>query len=161
MGAIVSGRHAGEERALKMSNGGYSVLHEVLAIAASRLAQTNEQRYWALWIASHDLPTFGHGISDYDISEMPWTHGGFEAERTFLLAVIDAALGRLGWESLGYSPPRVAESLAELRELVAVMRASDIGEGELELDPPSQYPTCEKHGVVLHDLGCIVCNNAQ
>ena len=90
---------------------------------------------------------------------MPWTHAGLEAERAFLLAVIDAALAHLGWESLDYSPPRVGESLAELRELVAAMRAEDIADGELEIEAPTQYATCDKHGVVLHDLGCIVCNN--
>ena len=130
-----------------MSNGGYSVLHEVLALAASRLAANDEQRYWALWIACHD-------------TEMPWTHPGLESERAFLLAVIDAALSRLGWESLDYSPPRVSESLTELRELVVAMRAEEVAEGELEVDAPPPYATCDKHGVVLHDLGCIVCNNA-
>ena len=130
-----------------MSNGGYSVLHEVLALAASRLAANDEQRYWALWIAC-------------DVTEMPWTHPGLESERAFLLAVIDAALSRLGWESLDYSPPRVSESLTELRELVVAMRAEEVAEGELEVDAPPPYATCDKHGVVLHDLGCIVCNNA-
>lgn len=160
MSANLSGRIAGEPRVLQMSNGGYSVLHEVLALAASRLAQNDDQLLWALWIASHDLPTFGHGVSDYDVTEMPWTHAGLESERAFLLAVIDAALAHLGWESLGYSPPRVGESLAELRELVVAMRASEIADGELEIEAPTQYTTCDKHGVVLHDLGCIVCNNA-
>ena len=111
-------------------------------------------------IACHDLPTFGHGISDYDVTEMPWTHPGLESERAFLLAVIDAALSRLGWESLDYSPPRVSESLTELRELVVAMRAEEVAEGELEVDAPPPYATCDQHGVVLHDLGCIVCNNA-
>ena len=159
MGANLSGRIAGAPKVLAMSNGGYSVLHEVLALAASRLAENDDQRYWALWIASHDLPTFGHGISDYDVTEMPWTHDGLETERAFLVRVIDAALARLGWESLDYSPPRVSESLTELRELVVAMRADEVGEGELDIDAPPQYATCDKHGVVLHDLGCIVCNN--
>ena len=161
MSANLSGRIAGEPRLVQMSNGGYSVLHEVLALAASRLAVSDSQRYWALWIASHDLPTFGHGISDYDVTEMPWTHDGLEEERTFLLTVIDAALARLGWESLDYSPPRVGESLCALREIVVAMRAEEIAEGELEIETAAQYATCDTHGVVLHDLGCIVCNNAS
>jgi hypothetical protein len=96
MGADVHCTVGDEVRTLRMRNGAYSVLHQVLSLAGSRLATNDAERYWVLWIASHDLNSYGHNFASYDVAQMPWEVSAPE----FLLRTIDGALARLGWDRL-------------------------------------------------------------
>ena len=63
MGAAITNDATGYR--LKLSNGAHSALHEVLALAAGRLAKAPWQAYWAHWLGFHDLSSYGHGLSDW------------------------------------------------------------------------------------------------
>lgn len=129
---MITGRVGGDVRALKLSHGAYSVLHEVLALAGSRLTRSEWERYWVLWLASHDLSLYGHNIADYDVGELPWEFAPTLVEgRAFLRRVVDAASAGLVWEMLGCDPPFVRDHLGRYGELVAALRPEDV-----ELETP-------------------------
>ncbi|WP_411906880.1 hypothetical protein [Rhizobium mayense] len=55
------------------------VFMEVLAIAASALAQARSEQAFASWIASRDQAVLGLGAVGFDIAEMPWHVATFVA----------------------------------------------------------------------------------
>jgi hypothetical protein len=81
--------------------------------------------------------------------------------RAFVLRVVDATLGRRGWERLGYEPLEhwVRLSLEGFRALVEafdVVHAS--GKGWVFGDRPERLGLCPTHRVYLHQAGCILCH---
>src|SRR5437763_747484 len=89
---------------VQMSNGLTSVFVSVLSLAASELAETDRQRQFAAWFASHDQGVFGLGSVGFDVSELPWSPDALADDRDFVLRAIDAAKARRGWQRLGYEP---------------------------------------------------------
>jgi hypothetical protein len=80
-----------------MNNGLTSAFVSVLALAASKLAETDRQRLFAAWFASHDQGVWGLGTVGFDMSELPWSLDTFVGDRRFVLQVIHAAKARAGW----------------------------------------------------------------
>jgi hypothetical protein len=89
-----------------MSNGLTSLFVSVLTLAASELAETDRQREFAAWFASHDQGWWGLGAVGGDISKLPWSLDTFAVDREFVLRVIHAAKTRTGWERLDTSRVR-------------------------------------------------------
>src|SRR5688572_29182081 len=103
-----------------MNNGLTSVVISVLSLAASDLARTDGQRELAAWIGSRDQGVFGRGVVRFDIEVMPWHRDTFEEDREFVLAAIDAANAKTGWDRLDYAPHEewVTTALGRLRVLI-------------------------------------------
>jgi hypothetical protein len=150
---------------LRMSNGLTSVFVSVLALAASELARTDEQRFWAAWIASIDQGIFGGGIVGFDLTEMPWKIVSLESDQDFWLQVIAAAKQKTGWERLDYQPREdwVMWKLDEFAVLIKAFEAVRINPDETrdwEYDArPRTLELCPKHLVYLHAYGCVICND--
>jgi hypothetical protein len=150
---------------IRMSNGMTSVFIAVLTLAASDLARTDRHRELSVWLASHDQGTFGIGCVGFDLSELPWSCDSFAADRAFLLDAINAAMGKAGWERLGYEPNEepVRLRLAAFAALVRAFRLEDASVAPervwLFTDPPEQFALCPTHGVYLHRGGCVLCND--
>jgi len=89
---------------LKMNNGLTSVVLSVLALSGSALARTEREKDLVTWLATRDQAIYGIGTVGFDLSEIPWTHEQFEAEKHFVLKMIDAARTKLHWELLSYQP---------------------------------------------------------
>jgi hypothetical protein len=159
MGANVTGRVAGKNEALCLSNSSYATLHDVLEIAGSRLARSAWEKYWALWLVTHDLGAFGHNFADYDIGEMPWEHAPFDDEKAFLIHLVDAARARLGWEVLGYDPAYAVRYLEGYRRLAAAAEPTEVvpPQRSFRLDPPDNYDVCPHDGMLMHTVGCRLC----
>jgi hypothetical protein len=68
-------------KSLKMSNGLTSVFISVLSLSASRLAKTEREIDFAIWLASHDQAIVGSGTVGFDISDIPWSMENFDAEK--------------------------------------------------------------------------------
>lgn len=150
-----------------MSNGLTDVVMDVLCLAGATLAASDDEKEWMIWLAQKDQGIFGLGTIDFDISEMPWQREYFDAQKKFLLAVIDAAAAKTNWNLLNYQPREdwALDVLAQLRELVTAFQIEHLPEkNEAEIYPfegaVKKFDRCAKHGVYMHFDGCLVCRNA-
>ncbi|WP_141694477.1 hypothetical protein [Rhizobium multihospitium] len=143
------------------------VFMEVLAIAASALAQTRSEQAFASWIASRDQAVFGLGVVGFDIAEMPWHVATFAEDRNFLIRAITTAESKAGWEKLlGYEPKEdwLMPCLMRLRMLVSAFGPHDIGPNSAAIHSTfseSDLSRCETHGIIMHAYGCPVCNRSM
>lgn len=152
---------------VRLSNSLTSVLFDVLAIAGCDLAQTPWQRRFAYWLVEHDQVRCGLGCAGFDVAELGWTVDDFAQQQQFVLAVIDAAYTRHGWQRLPFSPNRpalVEAALLALRALVSDYSPRDIAPLPDRAWVPSQdpdYGQCEVHQIYLHETGCLLCNDTR
>jgi hypothetical protein len=150
---------------LDMSNGLTAVFLDVLALAGSDLATDEWERAFVYWLVQHDQERTGLGSVGFDVGDMGWTEARFEAQRTFILRVIDGALARTRWDELPFVPGEelVLPALRAFRLLVEQFPATAIttpsSDAWVPGDPP-EYGACARHRVFLHETGCIVCNDA-
>ncbi len=157
---------------LHMSNGLTSVFLEVLVLSGSILAQTDREKELVIWLAQQDQAILGIGTISFNIDEIIWTVDGFEAEKTFMLRMIQSAMENLGWERLSYEPnsKMLTTSLKIFEEMIRVFEQqyihmdnylewSKVEENEEYPTISKGYPQCELHGVYLSCFGCMLCNN--
>lgn len=161
--AISPGRPEGEFR---VSNGGTDALLAVLCLAGATLARTREQERLMVWIGSQDQTLLGRGVAGFTLAELPWEPETFDADRTFLLAVVTCARARTRWDRLSYTPrPDWLEAdLDAFAHLVEALRATDVA-WEEDRSPwlgwPAALVRCPVHDVYEHAAGCIICNDAS
>ncbi len=150
---------------IPMSNGLTAVFISVLSLASSELAKTDRNRVFAVWLASHDQESYGLGIVDFDVAELPWNSASFSSDRDFMLQVIEAAKTKLGWERLFYNPREdwLFTCLDGFHEMIASFDLRDaITEYESVWRFGSKhlkFELCPKHSIYLHDYGCIICHD--
>ena len=149
---------------LSMNNGLTAVVVEVLALALSAHAASDQQKRIAAWIASHDQDIVGSGCAGFRICDLPWVPSTFASDKQFVLAAIHDAAARRDWHKLGYSPREdwVLESLQTLQLLVGHFMEKHILPAALWRwqcgAEPANLTSCATHGVYLHDAGCVLCN---
>jgi hypothetical protein len=149
---------------IRMNNGLTSVFVSVLALTASELAETDRQREFAAWFASHDQGVWGLGTVGFDMSELPWSLDTFAGDRGFVLRVIHAAKARAGWERLGYEPHEewVQHCLDQFRAMVEAFSIEHADGSEAEVwtyGRPTQLTLCPVHRVYQHEHGCVLCSD--
>jgi hypothetical protein len=154
---------------LEMSNGMTSVFIATLVLSGSTLAQTEREKEWVIWLAARDQGIFGIGTVGFCIGEMPWTQAGFEDEKKFLIRVIEGAKEKLRWDVLNYTPREdwVMECLDTFHNLINLFDPQYINEEkyyhqwrkDTRKYLSNDLPQCEKHGVYLHWVGCVLCHN--
>lgn len=155
---------------LNMTNGGTSMFVNILCLSGGRLAETESQKRFMVFLAEKNQNVCGIGSVGFDIVDMPWDRNSFDEDKLFLLKVIDAAGQKLGWETLGYEPNEefVTEYLDKFRKLIERMTAEDIIEGSLtgwlsgagENDPVRcGFPKCKIHDAYISIHGCQVCTD--
>ncbi len=144
-----------------------SVLLDVLVLAGTDMATTPWEQCVVYWLVEHDQARVGLGMSGFDIADFGWSRerATFEAERRFVLALIDAAMNRHGWNRLPFAPPEksLLDLLKRARQLIVdfTIEAVHSGvEGCWSAREPPTHGLCEVHRVYLHELGCIICNDA-
>lgn len=147
-----------------MSNGLTAVFISVLSLSASHLARVDREVDFAIWLASNDQAIVGRGTVGFDISEMPWSVENFEAEKSFILQVIDAAKARQYWNMLDYEPREewTLYSLEKFRELIEDFTEEFVNINDHNEEPgykPDKIERCSLHNVYLHWAGCVVCND--
>ncbi|MBI5931884.1 MAG: hypothetical protein HY862_21420 [Chloroflexi bacterium] len=161
--------HHNLEEHLKMSNGLTSVFIAVLVLSGSTLAQTKNEKELVIWLASRDQGVYGIGTVGFYISDMPWTQMGFADEKNFLLRAIEGARAKQRWDILDYSPNEefVTFALDRFENLISLFDEQYIDEAKFHewQDYLKRYATsddfimCEKHGVYLHPVGCVICHD--
>ena len=153
---------------LNMSNGGTSVFINVLCLSGGRLAETESQKHFMVFLAEKNQNVCGIGTVGFDIVDMPWDKDSFDEDKAFMLRVIESARQKLGWETLGYEPNEefVAEYLDTFQKLIERMTAEDIIEESLtewlseadENDPTRcGFQKCKIHDAYISIHGCQVC----
>lgn len=159
------------DKDLQMSNGLTDVFINVLVLSGSRIAVSDSEKRFVVWLAERDQSKVGGGTVGFEISEMPWNSDDFSECKAFLLNAVKFAEQRLGWEALDYPPNEnmLFPALRKFAELITDFSAkyiNPVGYDEWfaassgEYDPMQKgYPKCEKHGVLLSCYGCQVCNN--
>ena len=150
---------------VRMSNGRTAVVFDTVAIAGCARARTDWERAAMLWLIEHDQTLIGLGMAGFDVGELGWTAEGFREQHAFLVAVLDDAASGVGWERLPFEPGEgVAPVIRELRDLVSRFTSAMIVDGDgaagASVTALPEAGTCEVHGTYLHELGCIVCNDA-
>ena len=105
---------------LNMSNGGTSMFINVLCLSGDRIAETESQKRFMVFLAEKNQTVCGIGTVGFDIVDMPWDRNSFDDDKPFMLRVIEGARHKLGWETLGYVPNEafVAEYLDKFQKLV-------------------------------------------
>ncbi len=163
MGNLITNEKAGDDEFLQLSNGSTDVLLSVLLLSGSDLARTPWEVELVTWLAEHDQSVFGSGVVGFDLDDFAWSRDCFDAQRDFLLRMIELALQRHRWETLSYDPPLVAGHLARMKELVLAYRAEFV-----EVDKPwewwsapRRFDKCAKHAVYVHNHGCLLCHDGQ
>ena len=153
---------------LNMSNGGTSMFINVLCLSGGRIAETESQKRFMVFLAEKNQNVCGIGTVGFDIVDMPWDKDSFDEDKAFMLRVIEGARQKLGWETLGYEPNEefVAEYLDTFQKLIERMTAEDIIEESLtewlseadENDPTRcGFPKCKIHDAYISIHGCQVC----
>lgn len=171
MSNIISfhGKVALDDDSLLMSNGGTDVFINILALSGAVIAQTESEKRLMVYLSEKDQ-IVGRGCVGFAIIEMPWDKETFEADKSFMIKVINGARNKIGWEKLDYSPNEefVSHYLDTFENLIKRMTADDIREGSLENwfasaeagDPVyCNFPRCKKHNIFLTRFGCQICNH--
>lgn len=148
---------------LKLSNGGTDVLFDVLLISASKLAASQWEKNFAAWLAGINPEGIGYGTDGFDIEEIGWTKANFEAERAFVLKVIDDAGNEANWSILAYKP-NIKDVLLVFRRLVEAYELAFIEDekwdGPSRFEEGDEFQICPIHKVYKHKSseGCRICN---
>ncbi|GAA2434001.1 hypothetical protein GCM10010191_55450 [Actinomadura vinacea] len=154
------GTRAAEDH-LYLSNGGTDVFFDVLTLGGCAIAVSTWERNLVLHFA--DGHRYSRGFSGFDVSELPWT-ADWPSEKAFLLAVVDKASTRHGWDSLAYYPPYASDYLRRYRSMVAGLPAPvpvprhGIRDDWREPPPPEHLALCPFHRVYQGQLGCRLCD---
>lgn len=156
--------------ALHMSNSGTSVFINVLCLSGGRLAETESQKRFMVFLAEKNQNVCGIGTVGFDIVDMPWDKDSFDEDKAFILKVIEGAKQKLGWETLDYRPNEeiVFDCLDTFRKLIEPMTSDDIIDASLtewleeadENDPVRcGFPKCMIHDTYVSIHGCQVCTD--
>ena len=156
--------------ALSLSNISTAKFINVLCLSGGRLAATQSQKRMMVFLGEKNQTFCGIGTVGFDIVDMPWDRDSFDEDKAFLLAVIEGARNKLGWETLDFKPNEevVIDALNVFEKLVQRMEKSDIREealaewlsGAEENDPVRcGFPKCEAHDIYLSVFGCQVCTD--
>lgn len=162
----------GATSSLKMSNGLTDVFIDGLLIGGSELAETESQKRLIVFLAEKQQRVVGRGTVGFDITEMPWQTETFDADKKFILEVINYVRKEKWWQNLGYTPlpEHIAYALNGFEILINQMTVNDVDKDNLnewisEADSNDPiycgYPKCQKHGLILSYLGCKFCNDKE
>lgn len=144
---------------LDIRNTGLSVLSDVLALAASDVAETDAQRDLLLELLyGMDQYIVGTGGSYIDVIQLPWGDN-FAEQQSFLLAALDKIQDRHRWHELWYEPnsETTLANAAAFRTIISNLKESEIAPEDYER--VTSYVLCPKHNVLEHVFGCVICHN--
>lgn len=157
-----------DDGSLTMSNGATAAFINVLCLSGGRLAKTESQKRFMVFLAECNQSVRGLGVVGFDIVDMPWAKDSFEEDKEFMLDVIEGVKNELGWKTLDYEPneERILRNMETFRKLIDRMSVDDIDEENLtewlsaaDAEDPINcgFPKCEKHDTYVSVFGCQVC----
>ena len=162
MGNSITNKSVGQQDYLKISNGSMSVLISSLALSGSYLAQDEIEIDFMTWIVSRDQGILGTGTVGFDLQDMPWSEkeATFRKQKAFLLNVTQRVKSGVDLNCLSYKPKFLQQNIEAFEKMISSFLYSHIKkENTLVWMPPKEKLKCEEHGVLLHEHGCVVCND--
>lgn len=158
MANTISLRGADAE-ALVLSNGLTAVLIDVLCLKGAEIAIATWQKEILVRLARHDAAIVGDGFTGFDLTDILCDINPAEGAG-FLSDICSMAEQEKQWSGLPYSPDHELLLSAILRIKVLCHRAgSYLPPPALPFQSRHPYTLCNRHGVYLHEEGCIFCNN--
>jgi hypothetical protein len=110
-------------QSLHVSNALAGVLVDLLVLAGVDHASTAWETELVYWLIQHDHARVGLGMVGFDVAELGWTPDGFATEQQFVLAMLDAASRRYGWDRMPFLP---AERLVLERSRICARSSPDL-----------------------------------
>ena len=123
------GYTAPDDDSLVMSNGGTDVFISIPALSGAGIARTESEKRLMVFLSERDQ-IIGGGCVGFETVEMPYDRRPFEADKRFLMQVIQGARNRSGWERLDEEDPVFCH-----------------------------FPRCQKHHTFLTCFGCQICHH--
>lgn len=163
MANIISSDSVNEELYIQMNNGLTAVFVDVICLAGSEIAQEIYQKDFMIWFAQRDYKLWGLGIIGFDLVNILWEKEIFQAQKNFILEVLDRALKKINWNLLSYAPREdwVLDCIERFQQMIEAFDETHLDKAnpyEL-ISFEKQYEKCPKHQVFLHIEGCVICNN--
>lgn len=144
---------------LDLTNAGTDMFFDIMTLASCALARTPWQQNLALLFA--DGQRYSRGFSGFALNELPWTSDACEEHR-FMLAVIEKARGRHGWDRLTYDPPYAQGYLETYRAMVQSFTPAPTDSprfGDWRAAPhPDLVQRCPTHDIFQGVAGCRLCD---
>jgi len=170
MGNIISLNALGQH--LSMSNGLTTVFLSTLGLSGTYFAKSEDDKRIIIWLLEKDQSAVGCGTVGFDICEMPWDLADFDRSKQFLLAAVDGAKQKIGWERLDYRPNEelLFPCLDQFCYMISQMTPDMLDQAAIKawldesMETPDDpilcgYPCCPKHQVFLTVFGCHLCND--
>ncbi len=85
-----------------ISNGWTSVLYSTLLISGSRMAKTQWEKLFMIWLAEHDQNHVGLGMVGIDFDDIFWIISDFEKQKEFVVGIAQNAIDEKYWNQLDY-----------------------------------------------------------
>ena len=166
--------HVTKNISYSISNGWTTVLYSTLLISCSRLAKTNWEKRFMIWLAEHDQNYVGLGFAGIDFEDICWSPSDFEEQKEFVIAIAKNAIEEKLWKKL--DPKTNVETITSFLnlwiELFSNARADDIK----PIDdfawynkpnlPDDLNRQCFRYKIYLNKLGkterecCYLCSNS-
>ena len=153
---------------LSMSNGGTYVFISLLSLAGSQIVKRKNEIRLISCIASCDQTRRGFGCVSFDIADLPFSEEieDFEKDKKFLISSSKRVISQKDWHSLGYNPD-VERAIHNQNEFIKLLTSFSYNhrqafeQSDFYLAEKLSGDKCKKHGVYLHELGCVVCNDNE
>jgi hypothetical protein len=153
------------------SNGLTSVLLARIAVAAAELYETEWQRDFARFVATHDQNRGPLGCVGFDLIDIPWGESDAEyaANKRFVMeAVVHAASREVAYRLPYYPNPGREDAHREcLRRYALLVHHFDRNTFPRPwatdwtyLFPPAEV-VCTRHRLFCHAAGCMVCPDGR
>lgn len=158
MANTISLRGADAE-ALVLSNGLTAVLIDVLCLKGAEIAIAAWQKEILVRLARHDAAIVGDGFTGFDLTDILCDINPAEGAG-FLSDICSMAEQEKLWSGLPYSPDRelLLGALLRFKEL-CLLAGRYLPSPSMHFHSRHPYTLCNRHGVYLHEEGCIFCNN--
>ena len=93
--------HSTKNISYSISNGWTSVLYSTLLISGSRMAKTQWEKLFMIWLAEHDQNHIGLGMVGIDFDNIFWSTSDFEKQKKFVVGIAKKAIDEKYCEKLG------------------------------------------------------------
>ncbi|BFH64798.1 hypothetical protein [Paenibacillus azoreducens] len=157
---------------LRMTNQSTSVFIETLVISGSKIAATDREKEFIIWLAQKDQNVIGRGVVGFNIEEMPWIEDDFPEMKSFMLECIRGVINKLQWELLNDEPNEqwIKDTFEHFGTMIELFEEKFVNaenyiewstpdEGDDHPTIPRGYPKCAEHSVYLSCFGCLICNS--
>lgn len=164
----VTSDNVDKDNYLSMSNSGTYVFISLLSLAGSQIVQRENDIRLITCIASCDQTRNGFGCVSFDIAELPFSEDSkaFEKDKAFLINSAKRVISQKDWHNLGYKPD-VERANYNQNEFIQLLTSFNhnhrqpFEQNDFYLAEKVCGDKCKKHGVYLHELGCVVCNDDE